>query len=379
MRLYYIANARIPTEKAHGSTIMKSCEAFAREGIHVTLVVPYRRNALRGDPFSYYGLAPLFRIVVLPAIDIFFLERLVGRFTFWVHLFSFYVSLFFWILFQSRKIVIYSRDTLSVFLALLQFEVVFECHLIPSYKRTYFALQRMCKRIIVISGQLRRIYAENGYSESQILVAPSGVDTDVFSVDLTKEEARKKLDLPMDMHIIGYFGNFTTMGQDKGINDILGAVKHLPSTVLFLAVGGGNRDVAHYKEKAAQESVADQCIFLGRIKQQQLAEYQKACDILLMPFPDTHHYRNHMSPVKMFEYMASGRPIIATRLPTITEVLNNDTALLIEPGDQKGLEGAVELLLENNDLATKLAGEARREVEKYSWRERTKSILHFIT
>ena len=68
-KLVYIANARIPTEKAHGIQIMKMCEAFSAQVVDVELVLPRRLNRIKENPFDYYGVKKNFKITKLPTID----------------------------------------------------------------------------------------------------------------------------------------------------------------------------------------------------------------------------------------------------------------------------------------------------------------------
>jgi glycosyltransferase involved in cell wall biosynthesis len=150
--------------------------------------------------------------------------------------------------------------------------------------------------------------------------------------------------------------------------------------VLFAAVGGSSRDMAEYAKEVAQLGLSAQVKFEGYGPQPRLSLYQKAADILLMPLPKTPQQRNsNMSPVKMFEYMASGRPIIASDLPTIREVLNEKNAVIIPPGDSKALAGAIRALLAEPQRGHMLAAKAREEVSAYSWDERAKKVLSFMS
>jgi glycosyltransferase involved in cell wall biosynthesis len=85
-----------------------------------------------------------------------------------------------------------------------------------------------------------------------------------------------------------------------------------------------------------------------------------------------------MSPVKMFEYMAGGVPIVASDLPTIREVLNGTNAAIVPPGDAPALARAISQLLADAPRAQALAARAREEVRTYSWQERAKKVLSFI-
>ena len=97
-----------------------------------------------------------------------------------------------------------------------------------------------------------------------------------------------------------------------------------------------------------------------------------------MPFPDTKHYAYYMSPIKMFEYMASGRPIIATDLPSIREVLNDSNALLIESSRPEVIARGVKKLVGEPNLADELGRSARESARELTLEKRVGKILEFI-
>jgi glycosyltransferase involved in cell wall biosynthesis len=377
MRIYYIAHARIPTQKAHGLTIVKSCESFAAAGADVVLLVPRRKNLYNRDLFDVYNVSRTFNVRYLFVLDL--LRRYSGRFAFSIQLLTFYASVFFFMLFRSRKnALVYTRETHVLLLSLLGFRVVYECHHVFDSRPGFFSRCRRAYRIITISHALKNIFIRNGFDEKNIIVAPSGVDLDTFAITISKADARRELNLPSDKPIVLYTGNFTTMGEDKGIADIIAALRNVPE-VLFAAVGGNEPDQERYRALAQKHGVGDRVIFFGNSPQTKLALFQRAADVLLMPFPDMPHYRNHMSPVKMFEYMASGRPIIASDLPTIREVLNDKNAVIVPPGDPKALAGAIRRLLSDTTRAQKLAAQAFSNVAVYTWKNRTQRILDAIS
>ncbi|MBI5469850.1 glycosyltransferase [Candidatus Kaiserbacteria bacterium] len=370
MRIFYIANIRIPTEKAHGVAIVKSCEAYAKEGAEVTLVAPKRRTPFEKSIFETYGVAKNFAVRFLPVIDT--IGEKAGPLVFWLETFTFYVSLIVNLLFENRKTIIYTREPGFILLRLMGFKVAFECHLIPKQRGFFFFLCHRASSIVVISQALKQSFVKAGFKPESILVAPSGVDLSIFDIEISRDQARLMLDLPKDKRLAVYTGNFTTMGEDKGISDILRA---LPDAldVVFVAAGGSEKDRLRYVAQASELGVLGRVILRGSTTQKILAMYQKAADVLLMPFPDTPHYRNHMSPVKMFEYMAAKRPIIASDLPTIREVLNDTNAVIIPSGDLRQLAQA----LEKTGLDS-LAARAYEDVARYSWTARTKRVIEHI-
>jgi glycosyltransferase involved in cell wall biosynthesis len=212
----------------------------------------------------------------------------------------------------------------------------------------------------------------------RILVFPDAVDLNIFNLNIGKEEARKELNLPQDKKILLYTGRFKTMDMDKGIADILKALKILGNNIIFLAIGGSKRDIAEYEDSARREGIPDRTRFIGNVDQGVLATYQKACDSLLMPFPFTQHFAYYMSPLKMFEYMASQRPIIASDLPSVREILNENNSLLVKPGDPEDLAMGIEKILNNKELSEKISKQAFLDVQQYTWERRVKKILDFI-
>ena len=378
MKLFYIVNARIPTEKAHGVTIMNACEAFGREGVETTLIVPRRKNPMEGDPFMHYGVEETFKIKQLWTLDLFRYQKTIGKLAFWLQVLSFYFSVGLFLLFKNRRTIVYVRDYGSPLLRLMGYKIIYECHHISNRRRLFFFLNKFNSKVVVISKALKQAFLDEGMKEKDILVGPSGVDLSVFAIDVTREEARKRLSLPNDPIIGLYTGNFKTMGEEKGIANCIRSLAHTDKNIMFVAAGGTDEYRAEYQAMAEELGVDARVRLLGRMKQDEFALYQRAANALLMPFPDTPHYRHHMSPIKMFEYMASARPIIATDLPTITEVLNSDTAYIVEPDSPEAIARALCSVKSNPDQAEKIGTAGHALVQEYEWAPRAKRVISFI-
>lgn len=376
MNIAYILNARLPTEKAHGLAVMKASEALSNRGDSVELVVARRRNPTAGDPFEYYGIAEKFSITYLPCIDLYRFRAIPQKVSWVIQSVSFYASLFLWLIFRSRKEIIYTRDAVVCLASTIGFRTVFECHAVPSRHDLFFGFARFAERIVVVSATIERII-KSRLPKIPVLVCPNAVDLSIFDVPIYAKDARRELGIPLDSSVLLYTGNFTTYGTDKGIHDILLALPSIRDAV-FYAVGGSATDIERYTAEAREAGITDRVVFIGRKPQKDLALYQKAADVLLMPFPDTEYYRNHMSPIKMFEYMASKRPIVATDLPTIREILTHENAVLVAPGDAKALALAVQKLLEDTQRGERLSRAAYEEVLAHTWSERAERIVAFI-
>jgi glycosyltransferase involved in cell wall biosynthesis len=229
---------------------------------------------------------------------------------------------------------------------------------------------------------IKNEFVKKGFTESKILVSPNGVDLNTFDIQITKSEARSKLNLEKiteNKKILLYTGSFKTMDFEKGISDILKAIKKLDDkNILFLAVGGNEEAIDYYKKIAKDFGVDNQSMFFGRQSQSQLSLFQKAADVLLMPFPKIAHYEYFMVPLKMFEYMAAKRPIIASDLPSIREILNNRNCLFCRPGDSEDLAKKIKQLFNDTVLGEKLAEQAYQDVSQYAWDKRAQKIINFI-
>lgn len=391
MKLIYIANARIPTEKAHGYQIMKMCESFAlyntnqrmdanaTNRITVELVVPKRGGSIKENPFEYYDVKKTFKIKKLFCLNL--IQKPIikhfGRLGLWLQIISFSLSSFFYLLFKKTDII-YSRDLNSIrFLSYFKKNICYEIHSMPGHFNFYKNTLGRISGIVSISESLKKILIKKGIDQEKILVARDGVDLDVFDIEINKEEARNKTGLPKDKKILGYTGSFKTMDKDKGISVILNSLKFFSQedNIIFVAVGGSQKDIDYYYKEAESLGVADKIKLLRKTSLKELAVFQKSCDILLMPFPNIPHYAYYMSPLKMFEYMASKRPIIASSLPSIKEVLNNNNAILVDPDNPEELKNKIKELLNYSDLAVKISNKAYQDVKKYTWEKRAEKIL----
>jgi len=107
--------------------------------------------------------------------------------------------------------------------------------------------------------------------------------------------------------------------------------------------------------------------------------WMKAADILVLPNKGQENISKlYTSPLKLFEYMVIGRPIVASDLPSLREILNAKNAILFEPDNSKSLALAIKKLIQDSSRAQLLADQARLDAQKYSWSARAKKILEFI-
>ena len=372
MRLIYIVNARIPTEKAHGIQIMKMCETFA-SCVDVELILPRRFNPIKKDPFEYYGVEKSFPIKRLPCLDLIPFDKYLGHLALWIEAMSF--CFFVWIyLFFKKADVIYTRDKFLLPLTLFKGNIFFEAHAIPKNYFLYSFFLKRLKGIIVITEQLKNIFLKNKIKGNKLLKAPDGVDIKKFDIQCSTLEARKKLSLPQDKKIVLYTGH---LYKWKGADVLLGAAQQFSNT-LFVFVGGTEKDIKTFKFQVSNFKLKN-VLVVGHRPYSEIPYWLKAADVLILPNSGKEDISKYWtSPLKMFEYMAAKKPIVASNLPSIREILNENSAILVEPDDLKDLAQGIKKALEDSELSINISDKAYRGVQQYSWIRRGEKILKFI-
>lgn len=372
MKIIYIVNARIPTEKAHGYQICKMCEEFASTGAEIELWIPSRKNNIEADAFSFYDLRQNFKIKKIRSFD-FLKYKIFYKPAFFLQNFIYSLVLLFKNI--DRDAVIYTRDPEIAFIFKLRRTfVIFEAHTWPkSKKRLYNVFLKKTDKIIVITEKLKEIFIKNGFNSDKILVLPDAVDFKKFNIDISRESARKKFNLPTDKKIIMYAGH---LYKWKGVDTLMESAKFLNNDFLILVIGGTEKDIATYKNLAGNYMNVS---LLGYRPFSEIPYLLKAADFLILPNIEKEEIsRDFTSPLKLFEYMASKRPIIASALPSIKEILNDSNSILIKPSDPEKLASAIKLLDENQDFAEKISHKAFIDVQKYTWEKRVEKILNII-
>lgn len=363
MNLLYLANARIPTPRAYGLQIMKTCEAFTNSGINVDLVVPTRRVHSTEDPFEYYHLTRRFPITTLSVPDFLRYGPL-----------GFLVSAL-WFSEKVRRLssfrkadVIYSRDALILFQYLLLGRIlVFEAHGRPSFISRIVA--RRAYRVIVISKGLKSVYQTAGVTPEKLVVAPDAVDLDLFDNVPARQGAREEVGLPVGKRVVLYAGH---LYPRKGA-DTLAATAELVPTAHFVFVGGASDDLAVFRKRWGSGANIE---IIGHVPHAQIPLYLRAADVLALPNSGKDEdSARFTSPMKLFEYMASGTPIVASDVPAIREVLSDESAYFIPPDDPAALAASIEKALDDTPAASRIAVRAHQLVQSYSWKGRAGKIL----
>jgi glycosyltransferase involved in cell wall biosynthesis len=238
------------------------------------------------------------------------------------------------------------------------------------------AALRAAARIIVVAEVERDNLVARGFEPERIVVAPNAVDASAFARG-GGAAVRERHGLGADAVVAGFVGTFGPWhGAPRLADAFVRAAASTPSLRLLLVGDGDERPAT--ERILADAGLSDRAAFAGSVAPADVPAYLDACDILCsphVPLPDGRPFFG--SPTKLFEYMAAGRAIVASRLGQIGEILEDGrTAVLVEPGDAAALAAALERLAGAPELRASLGSAARAEaIERHSWRANVERVL----
>jgi glycosyltransferase involved in cell wall biosynthesis len=268
------------------------------------------------------------------------------------------------------------------FRPVLKYRVVYEIHeilylenaleeeLLTLQVRPDFERYTYCNAdgVIAISHALKKLAQAKWGAPAKITVIPSGGI--LFpSNPLPKGKPLSKL---------FFIGNFYPV---SGIDTLIRALPKIPEATLTV-IGGGGRGAGDFERVSAlaqEVGALERIDFRGFVEPHLLPQAYQEAEVLIMPMSDFVRTRHFASPLKMFEYMSARRPIVATDLPTVTEILKDDcNAVLAKPDDPDSLADAIERTIQDPETALCLAEQAYKDVQKYSMERKCEAIYAFL-
>lgn len=369
MNLLYLSLSYIPSRRASSVHVMRMCAALTRAGHKTELVAKRGMDPLHDgkSDHAFYGVEPTFGIIKLP-----YPEVRGGGMVFAAGVVATLLARY------RRAELVYAREVIgAVAAAELGMPVVFESHGVPEQPAIRALTLRLVRSsslrgLVVISDSLRRDMEAAGMVPSH---APVIVAHD--AADLPATEPRKLERASHARPRLGYVGS---LYPGRGIEMLREIAAAMPDCDVEV-VGGTEPDLRYWRAQQVPENLH----FAGFAAPRELARLYITYDVLLMPYArrgiqgatrnaDTSRWA---SPMKMFEYMASGIPIVASDLPVLGEVLRDGTnALIAAADDVSSWQAAIRRLLEKPELASRLSACAHRDlVEHHTWDARVRRIV----
>lgn len=368
MRIAYLHSGSIPSVYANGVHVMRMCDAFTDAG-HEVVLYALPGTVPAGDAHRYYGTRNRFEVrsiaqPALPGLGV------------WIRAWRIRADL----RRRGTPDLLYGRDLRALLVSSGLAPLVYETHLMwPQriVRRIEGVLfrRRNLRRVVFVSQALaddyRRVFPELDSSRRTDLVTahdcadPAPADGPVADLP-GRPEAPK----------IGYVGH---LYPGRGTDVILELAARVPEADFHL-VGGTAADRAHWQSRSTRSNVH----FHGHLPPAELAPYQRAFDIVLAPYQRRTYcaggvgeISRWVSPMKLFEYMSYGKPVIASDLPVLREILTDGVNCLLCPPDSvEAWTAAVKRLVGDAHLRDTLGGEARRQLhDRHTWRIRADRVL----
>jgi glycosyltransferase involved in cell wall biosynthesis len=350
MKLLYLTNVQIPAENAQNLQIQAMSKAFFDYFKDDFLLVSPWNKANR-------GMNPTYQWERIKIIN--WLPRSLRQLSF---------------IFKSRKIVkkfqpdiIYTRDiAVAWFFRKLGFKTVYEIHKLFITKIGNMIFKRICEeiKIIAISQTLKDfIVKEYKLNHNMILVAHDGVDLKNFDILENQEQLRKK-----------YFGGI----KDKFIVLYTGSQEKGKGVEIIIDVASKLKDLVFVVIGSQEDKQEGNLIFKKRMDQKEISGYLKTADLLVLPMNKELSYSVYSSPLKLFEYMASGTPVLASKIGAIREVLNDKNSFLFNPEEKDDFEEKILYVKKNRLEAEIRTRQTLKDVKNYTWEKRARNILSFL-
>jgi glycosyltransferase involved in cell wall biosynthesis len=357
MKLLYLTNVQIPADDAQNLQIQSMCKVFYNYlKDDFLLISPLNSRNKNFNSIYQWKRIKIFRKFSRELKQIIFLLKTI-----------FLVKKF-------QPDIIYTRDVVvSWFYKKLGYQTVYEIHNPFETKIGNFIFKLIAPKIkIVATHNALKDFIINKYNLNfkNILVARNGVFLEDYEKIKEKREALKEkyLGLGGGDFVVMYSGNFQ---EGKGIELIFEAATQLPK-ILFAIIGGSEEEIK--KMSGAPKNI----LFLGRKLQEEIPSYLKVADLLVLPMNKLLSYSHFSSPLKLFEYMASQNPILASDIGAITEVLNEQNSFLFD-SDKKGDFKEKIIYIRNNTIEAQIrAKKASDDIKNYTWEKRVEKILNFL-
>lgn len=368
MNILYLSMSYVPSSRASTVQVLKMCDAFDIDGHSVVLVAKRGPQQPGGDSLQkLYGIEGRFELAALrrPSVrggEVMYASQVLRQVE--TH--------------RGKKPLVFARYlTGALYAAMRGLDVVYEAHEMPDSTFARWQLQALSRsprlvRIVAISGALQQDLAVflPQLPASRFVVAHDGCD------EAPPQPPRHPAYASGSPLKLGYVGS---LSRGKGADWVCELARQSPADE-FHIVGGSPAQVSALRDAHPLPNLK----FYGHIDHSKVPAILDTFDVLLLPAQnrvfgasDRNDISRWMSPLKLFEYMRAGRPIICSDLPVLREVVvDQKTALLADPESTQAWTDRIEQLRKSPELALRLGTAAREDFDAhYTWQARARAVI----
>jgi glycosyltransferase involved in cell wall biosynthesis len=383
MKIALAAPTHLPARRANTIQVMKMAQALVKTGHTVRLAVPGKPPADQLPTWEalarQYGLEAAFPVEWLPS------RPSLRRYDYGVHALR-------WARGWGADLLYTRLPQAAALASRTGLPVIFEAHELPHGRLGPWVFRQFlrgqgARRLVAITHALAAdLHQQFGspLNPPFTCVAPDGVDLERYQDLPAPPAARAWLaEQRHDLQTLrraeftaGYTGH---LYPGRGEELLLDLARQLPE-ICFLVVGGEPHAVERL-HRLAQERQLDNLLLAGFVPNADLPLYQAACDVLLLPYgaqvagSSGGDIAPYFSPMKLFEYLASGRAILSSDLPALREVLHAGSAAFAHPGAAAEWAQQLQSLREDGELRLRLGRQARQDAQRYTWEARSRAVL----
>ena len=368
MKIIYVGSPELFGTGASSIHVAKMVEAFADNGHDVDLILPIKKEEINKF-YDYYSVKRNFNI-----------KRKFGfRAGSLRHFLHGILSIF--SIYPDYDFIVTRNITFAYIASFFFKNIIIDIHHPPINLFSKIAIRRFInsKNILKITfnsqGTLEEV-VKNSDRNEKYLVCHNGVDLRQFKIKHDTLSIKKKYNINNDKKIITYIGNIY---RGRGIEKIIDLAKDMPE-FMFMIVGGSNNEVDEYKRLMPDN--IENIFFLGFINHKYIPEIYSISDIMLIPYDDDFTIKGNTdaskfsSPIKIFEHLASGKPIVASKIKSIEEILeNNIDSILVNAESLLSYKQAIKKILYDNKMYDEISKKALLKSKKHSWKKRAEKII----
>lgn len=358
MKLYYITRVSIPSNAAQSNQILSMCTAFSNERINFKLISPKVKqtnqipleNKFKWTKVNIWTKFKYLEFAIKSLIEII----------------------------REPPSHVFTRDIVIAFaVSFFNIKVVYEAHKEPRTKTAKFLLKVLRYKnnfiLLTISNALKKYYIEKyHFLKKEVLCFHDGVFLEDYDAlrNISKKELRDELNLPIDQIVVTHTGSLHK-GNDAKLFEYV--VRNF-NDILFVQVGGTKSDINKYKK--IYENYKN-IIFVGQKTKKNVIKYQLSSDLLFYALTKDNKLWWCTSPLKIFEYMATGIPILASNIGSISEILDDSNCILYNPDIEQSIIDGITTFLISEHENKKIADQALKDIAvSYTWSKRVNGILN---